>query len=370
MNIHALHQLPVDQYDDLLRQKTEDFQRLFESFETPDLEVFPSPVEHFRMRAEFRIWHDEDDCCYAMFEPGQKASSKTLIRIEQFPTACTAINALMQPLLTTLKTQDLTKQRLFQIEFLATLSGDMLVTLIYHKKLDEEWAAVARQLEQQFGIYIIGRSRKQKLVLSQDYVVETLNVNGRDFHYKQIEGGFTQPNAVVCESMVSWAVDCAENSTGDLLELYCGNGNFTLPLSLQFNKTLATEISKTSVQAAQWNIAKNNIENLHIIRLSSEEFTEAYTGQREFERLKRQGIALADYAISTVFVDPPRAGIDDDTLRLIQQFERIIYISCNPLTLQANLKMLSTSHSIERIALFDQFPYTHHVESGVLLSRK
>ena len=68
-----------------------------------------------------------------------------------------------------------------------------------------------------------------------------------------------------------------------------------------------------------------------------------------------------------MFVDPPRAGIDDDTLKLLQGFEKIIYISCNPNTLHDNLKKLSQTHRIEKFAMFDQFPYTHHVESGVLL---
>ncbi|EOA3792905.1 tRNA (uridine(54)-C5)-methyltransferase TrmA, partial [Acinetobacter baumannii] len=71
----------------------------------------------------------------------------------------------------------------------------------------------------------------------------------------------------------------------------------------------------------------------------------------------------------TVFVDPPRAGIDDETLKLLQSFERIIYISCNPNTLYENLKTLTQTHRVTKFALFDQFPYTHHVESGVLLEK-
>jgi len=368
----SISTLPIEQYPALLDEKADRLRELFSDLATPELEVYDSPREHFRMRAEFRIWHDEGDCCYAMFEPGQKASSKSLIRIQSLPIAGKAINELMHPLLDALKSLELTKNRIFTIEFLSTLSGDMLVTLIYHKKLDEEWEAAARQLEQQFGIHIIGRSRKQKVVLTQDYVTETLNIQARDYHYKQIEGGFTQPNAHVCAKMVGWAVESAKSldNTKDMLELYCGNGNFTLPLASQFKRVLATEISKTSVHAAQWNIEKNNIDNIQVIRLSSEEFTEAYTGVREFRRLQDSEIEIASYNISTVFVDPPRAGIDAGTLKLIAQFDNIIYISCNPDTLRDNMQTLKQTHSVERFALFDQFPYTHHIESGVLLRKK
>ena len=54
---------------------------------------------------------------------------------------------------------------------------------------------------------------------------------------------------------------------------------------------------------------------------------------------------------------------------LLQGFQRILYISCNPDTLHDNLKTLLKTHKIVKFAMFDQFPYTHHVESGVLLEK-
>ena len=246
----------------------------------------------------------------------------------------------------------------------------MLVGMIYHKQLCGQWQAAAARLQRELGIMIIGRSRGQKLVLAQDFVTERLHADGRDWLYRQYEGGFSQPNALVCQKMLDWACGAAAGLGGDLLELYCGNGNFTLPLARYFRRVLATELSKTSVQAAQWNIEANGVANIRLARLSAEEFTQAYQGVRRFRRLQEQGIELADYAFSTVFVDPPRAGIDDATLRLLQNFDNIIYVSCNPETLHANLTTLTQTHRIERAALFDQFPFTPHIESGVLLRRR
>jgi len=54
----------------------------------------------------------------------------------------------------------------------------------------------------------------------------------------------------------------------------------------------------------------------------------------------------------------------------VQNYDRILYISCNPHTLCENLQTLSQTHRIEKAALFDQFPYTDHMESGVWLVRK
>ncbi|WP_274570766.1 tRNA (uridine(54)-C5)-methyltransferase TrmA [Neisseria leonii] len=353
-----------------LAAKTERFTRLFAGLDTPPLEVFASPESHFRMRAEFRIWHEGGRIDYAMFEPGRKAGTASLIKIRTFQTASRAINELMPALLAALSADDVLKNRLYQCEFLGTQSGEMLVSLIYHKKLDDAWTAAACRLAQAFDIHLIGRSKGQKIVLSQDFVTEEMSVGGRLYRYRQTEGGFTQPNAAVCGKMLAWAADCAGSDPRDLLELYCGNGNFTFPLAACFRRVLATEISKTSAAAAQWGIEANGIGNIRIARLSAEEFTEAYQGRRTFRRLAEQGIDLAAYDFSTVFVDPPRAGVDGDTLRLLAGFDRILYISCNPDTLRANLDVLAQSHRIRRMALFDQFPFTHHIESGVLLEKR
>ena len=357
-------------YQQQLADKKQYLQQLFQGLDFPEIEVFESPEQHYRMRAEFRIWHEGGEMFYAMFERGQKASGASLIRCDQFPAASESINALMPKLIEAASNHPELKNRWYSVEFLSTLSGEMLVTMIYHKKLNEAWQQAAQELAHNLGIHIIGRSRGQKIVLSQDFVTEALTVNGKTFRYRQIEGSFTQPNAQVCQKMLTWACDAAKNLGKDLLELYCGNGNFTLPLSQHFNQVLATEVSKTSVNAAQWNIEANQITNLKIARLSAEEFTEAYTQNREFRRLQEQGIDLKNYDFSTIFVDPPRAGVDDETLKLVARFDNVLYISCNPETLRANLDTLCQTHTIERAALFDQFPFTHHIESGVWLKKK
>ncbi len=100
--------------------------------------------------------------------------------------------------------------------------------------------------------------------------------------YRQVENSFTQPNAAMNIQMLEWALDVTKGSNGDLLELYCGNGNFSLALARNFDRVLATEIAKPSVAAAQYNIAANHIDNVQIIRMAAEEFTQAMNGVREF----------------------------------------------------------------------------------------
>ncbi|ROS00080.1 tRNA (uracil-5-)-methyltransferase [Sinobacterium caligoides] len=360
-----LSQFSPDNYSTLLDEKVGATQQLFTSIAMPAAEVFPSQAQNFRMRTEFKVWHEGDDLFYVMFNP---AAPKVPVRVDSFPIAGAAINKLMPQLIAKLKTTPLLRHRLFQVEFLSTLAGDMLVTLIYHRQLDEEWVDAATELKREFGINLIGRARKMKICLDQDFVIEKLPLKAGEFEYKQVEGGFTQPNARMNCNMINWAMQATHGNSGDLLELYCGNGNFTIPLSRQFNKVLATEISKTSVNSAQYNIAVNHVDNLDIVRMSSEELTQALNNEREFRRLR--DINLNDYNFSTVFVDPPRSGLDPGTEKLVQRFDNIVYVSCNPHTLADNLERIKQTHEVVKLAFFDQFPYTHHMETGVYLKKR
>ena len=351
-----------------LDAKLENFKSTLDGLSFPQVEVFDSAPSGFRMRAEFRIWHEDGIAHYAMNRAGEKRP----YMISEFPIAGELIGQLMAPLLASINASAILSRKLFSLEFLTTLSGEALITLIYHRPVDEEWQLAAKALETEHSIMVIGRSRKQKTVLTRDYVTETLNVDEVQYQYQQIESGFTQPNARVNEKMLSWASGCCKTvedvKSGDLVELYCGNGNFTAVLAQHFRSVLATEISKISVRSAQTNFALNNVDNVTVVRMSSEEFTQALNGERPFRRLKE--VDLDSYNFSTIFVDPPRAGLDEDTLQLAQRFDNILYISCNPDTLRANLDGLTKTHEIVRTAIFDQFPWTHHLESGVLLKRR
>lgn len=65
-----------------------------------------------------------------------------------------------------------------------------------------------------------------------------------------------------------------------------------------------------------------------------------------------------------------QAGLDKDTAELMRRFENVVYISCNPETLAENLRVVKETFQIKAVALFDQFPFTHHTECGVYLERK
>ena len=358
--------LPINDYEKQFSVKVEKQIDNFKELYKNSFDTIKSKDIHFRNRAEFRIWKVFEDNQKFTLHYAMNDTNKDILPIDECLIVSKDIYQLMPKLLKYLENDDILNFKLFSIEFLNSTTSDMLVTLIYHKKLDDIWKEKAKKLEAHFNIKIIGRSRKQKIVLSQEFINEKLSISNIPFNFRYQEGGFTQPNQGVNIQMIEWVLNNID-AKDDLCELYCGGGNFTIPLSRKFTNVLATEISKTSIKSAKINCELNNISNIKFLRMSSQEFVEAKENVREFRRLKQENIDLNSYNFSTIFVDPPRAGLDDTTRKLVKDFEQIIYISCNPKTLKRDLQELTKTHTIKKFALFDQFVYSNHIESGVVL---
>ncbi|MDN5042026.1 tRNA (uridine(54)-C5)-methyltransferase TrmA [Aliarcobacter butzleri] len=354
-------------YEEQLNYKIQREKERFSNFTNIDFDIIKSNESNFRNRAEFRIWWEKGENNKEILSYAMNDFKKNILKINSCEMVSHHIKELMPKLIDELQNDLELSFKLFAVEFLGSNTKDMLVTLIYHKKLEESWIQKAKEIEKRLNIKIIGRSKKQRLVLTNDYINETLNISNQNFFFAYEENGFTQPNTNVNVQMIEWVLENTKNSSKDLCELYCGGGNFTIPLSTKFRKVLATEISKTSIKSALRNCSLNKIESISFIRMSAEDFVQALNKVRAFNRLK--DINLDDYEFDTIFMDPPRSGLDDTTRNLAKDFENIIYISCNPETLHRDLEELTKTHEIEKFALFDQFAFTNHIESGVILRK-
>ena len=335
-------------------------------------EVHPSLPEHYRMRCEFAIFHHEDgQIDYVMFEPGSKP--RKMIFIKDFPGCTVSINQAMTALREHVIKYPEVKHKLFGADFLN-----------YHKKLVDPFTDEAHKLREDLkaagvSCSLVAHARKQKITIGDDFVIETIPTVRGDIKLKQVEGTFSQPNATACSAMLNFAISCAQSimkdvpagQKRDLIELYCGSGTFTVTLAPLFDKVFATEVARVPTETAIFNMKLNEIENIKLARLSALEVTEALNHVRAFRRLNELDINLDDYGFSTLLIDPPRAGLqDEEALKFTAQYDNVIYISCGPESLASDLKYLSKTHKIARVAFFDQFPYTNHLESGVLLVRR
>ncbi|GHS89273.1 tRNA/tmRNA (uracil-C(5))-methyltransferase [Campylobacterota bacterium] len=353
--------LPLS-YEAQFEHKRERYFEIMHEIDLPEADIFLSPHDHYRDRGEFRVWHEESGVSLAMFKKGGAGA----ISISECPSA----NRRFSPskIVDFLNDNPNFAHKLFEIDFLCGNDGnDMVIALIFHKKLDAAIIAAAEKLSKKLESSLILRSKNERVLIGRDYVISTISAAEKQYSLIQREGHFSQPNGSINQAMIGWAENEAKNAAGDLLELYCGGGNFTIPLSCSFNKVLAIESAKSSIKTAQENAALNNIENISFARLNAEEFSIAAAGERKFNRLAE--IDLNSFDFQTIFVDPPRSGLDEKSLALAQSINTIIYISCNPATLSRDLAKLAQTHKVVSLALFDQFPYTLHLESAVVLQR-
>lgn len=356
-----------------------------------NIEIFKSKQTNggFRMRAVFGVHLDGPiDARYSMVEvlgtstlpSGKIYKEKKTVLVDSFPMGSDAMRAAMPSVRSLVERDDANlRRRLFQVEFLTATSGDVVVTMCYHRKLDEEWVKAAEGMREEMNrmhpelnVSIVGRANRMRKVIGNAFVMENVHLDGTVLKYKQLEGQFAQPNAQIATEMLKFARSCCElsSNTNDFLELYCGNGHFTVALSPFFRTCLSTEISKTNIAAARENIEMNGIKNTHVVRLSAEEVVQAIDGERVFTRLKDTQLDLTTLNIKTVLVDPPRAGCGPEVSKMLQRFENIVYISCNVETLAEDMLILSETHDMKRFAVFDQFPYTPHLECGAYLVKK
>ena len=324
-------------------------------------DYFESNYCAFRHRAEFSILRKNNQIFYGMTVEGKKET------VSSFPIASNLIQELMVLILDKINNHTELSSKLFQIEFQSSRNGEAMISLIYHKQLGQDWLNIASIISKEYSISIIGRSKKQVEVIGKDFVTEIYNYSNKTFPLRLYDQCFSQTNPDICDEMLNWVSTYSQKELGDVMELHCGLGTFTIPLSHISNKVLATENSRPSIKALKLNIDLNKRKNIYFGRLSGRETLEAYRRKRSFRRL--DGINLDEFNVETIFLDPPREGLDKNTLEELKNMKNIIYISCGFESFVRDLNELSETHQIVRTAMFDQFPYTDHIESGAILER-
>jgi len=168
---------------------------------------------------------------------------------------------------------------------------------------------------------------------------------------------FVQVNSLVNEAMVSRTIDLlGVESTDRVLDLYCGIGNFSLPLATRSASVLGIEGAGGLVARAANNARLNNLENAS--------FVTADLTESEWPFFRQSW--------DLVVLDPPRSGAQAAVTKMSKMGpRRIAYVSCHPATLARDAKELVESHGyrLRAAGIADMFPHTHHVEAIALFER-
>lgn len=191
---------------------------------------------------------------------------------------------------------------------------------------------------------------KYKCIYGEKYLYEMIG----EYKYRISPDSFFQVNSRTVNKLYNKVVEYAiENEKKDnLVDLYCGTGTIGIYLSKYFNSIIGIELNKQAVEDAKENAKINGVNNI--------EFYAGDVGKIINDQIK------AD----VIVVDPPRSGLDKRTKDILLKIKanKIVYVSCNPLTLARDIKELDSGYKLGNITLVDMFPNTHHVESVCVLN--
>jgi 23S rRNA (uracil1939-C5)-methyltransferase len=169
---------------------------------------------------------------------------------------------------------------------------------------------------------------------------------------------FTQVNAEINRKMISKAIELLELSDKDqVLDLFCGLGNFSFAMARKAGFVLGVEGSTAMVERGKENAGRMGMTN---VDFDSADLTKEFAGDK-----------WSDYAFNKVLIDPPRSGAIE-VLPVIAGLnaERIVYVSCNPITLARDAACLNElGYKLEAAGVMDMFPQTTHVESVAVFSK-
>lgn len=187
------------------------------------------------------------------------------------------------------------------------------------------------------------------------YITETVN----NLTFRISPRSFYQPNPLQAAQIFSRITELAELQGTELIyDLYCGIGTISLHLATKAMRVVGIEGSPDAVEDARANAEMNGIDNAEficgdILRTFTPEFVQQH-GKPDI-----------------IVLDPPRSGtlIEIKKTILASEPAKIIYLSCDPLSLANDLRMLTTAYTIRLLEPFDQFPHTQHLETLALLER-
>ena len=168
-------------------------------------------------------------------------------------------------------------------------------------------------------------------------------------------GGFIQVNDKVNQEMLARALSwLAPDKQDQVLDLYCGVGNFTLPLAQQAKLAVGVEGVPDLVEQAKHNAQHNQLDN---VAFYHGDLNQDFTRQRWFSE-----------HFTKLILDPARDGAFDVVQRLSRnQFDRIVYVSCNPASMVRDASiLLEKGYRLSRACLIDMFPQTGHMECMAL----
>ena len=284
----------------------------------------------------------------------RRRQSNDLVEIEGCPVLAEPLSALIVPLrecLNRLKSQ----RELGHAELIQAEQGIMLL-LRHTGRPNEADRALLVAFAQAQGIDLYLQAADERIEPLHQAFQPSYSLDGLSLAFAP--GDFIQVNGPINQSMVAQALAWLGASKDDkVLDLFCGIGNFTLPLARQAREVVGVEGDLAMVARAEENARRNGIDNARFYKAD-------LSGDIVGMSWAREGFDL-------VLLDPARPGALEVMGHVVKLSpKRVVYVSCNPVTLARDSQVLvKGGYRLVRLGMLDMFPHTGHLESMALFER-
>ncbi len=305
---------------------------------------------HYRRKARLATYFDRNHKTLALGFRAQ--GSNQVIAIEQCPVLAQGLSNLIAPLTVCLN-QLSAKRSLGHVELIKVESGVLVVIRITQKLNAADKAHLADFAQQQaVSLSLLGEQGE----------LEFLNGNAElpyyllddNCHLSFSPGNFIQVNGEMNQKMVQQAIDWLDVKPNErVLDLFCGVGNFTLPLAKSGAEVVGVEGVSAMVEQAKINAQQSGVEKVEFYHadLSADISNQKWLGH-----------------IDKLLLDPARAGAFE-CLQWLKKMKpkSVVYVSCNPVSLARDCEpLIEQGYRLQKLALIDMFPQTHHIEAMAL----
>lgn len=320
-----------------------------------EIELMPMIVGqpwHYRRRVKLSLLYNDKT---KQLELGfRQRQSQKIVEIDECEVIEPQLNALLPQLHCIFKQWSNPKQ-LGHIELVS--ADNTVAMLLRHKE-------TLREKDRTLLLNLV-QSQKIALFIQDDQDVH--HICGELPAYQLKDGSwlqfdirdFIQINRDLNLQMIDTAMNWLElQKTDHVLDLFCGMGNFTLPLSRKVKSAVGIEGVLAMVKKAQANGERNHCTNVQFYQADLDKpFIEQQWAKQKFNK---------------ILLDPPRSGAAFALNSLCQlQAEKILYVSCNPATLVRDTEiLLSAGYKLQKVAMIDMFPHTGHLESISIFEKK
>ena len=206
-----------------------------------------------------------------------------------------------------------------------------------------------RFIELNVDSIVLNKKGIYKTIKGPGYIIEELG----DYKFIVQPDSFFQVNSKAAKLLYDKVLEFADLKGNEkVLDLYCGTGTIGSYISKYVDSVVGVEVNKYAVEDAIKNKKLNHIRNIDFICSDA------------------NSIDLSGFDL--VIVDPPRSGLDNKTINYLLNInpKKIVYVSCDPVTLARDLKILMDKYTIRDVSLVNMFPRTEHVETVVKLGKK